>query len=110
MFKMESFSNWVGDQSQDWVLAVRPKTVTQVQAVVRAARTLGLRVRVAGSTHSWSPIFSDKGQVVVYVKQLERQDGPRIQLEKAVLYYYDKLIIFSYYSLLIIHYIYICVL
>ena len=87
MFKVESFSNWVGDQSQDWVLAVRPQTVTQVQAVVRAARTLGLRVKAAGSTHSWSPVYSDRGQVVVYIKGLQRPNGPIIQMREVAICY-----------------------
>ena len=87
MFKVESFSNWVGGQSQDWVLAVRPQTVTQVQAVVRAAKKLGLRVKAAGSTHSWSPVYSDRGQVVVYTMGLLRPNGPIIQLHEVEIYY-----------------------
>ena len=57
-----------------------PETVSEVKAVIRAAGGLGLRVRAAGSGHSWSPLFADEGHVVMYMSKLQRPDGPRLEL------------------------------
>ena len=48
--------------------------------MVRAASLIGLRVRPIGSTHSWSPLYPDDGQVALYTSHLTRHDGPRIEL------------------------------
>ena len=57
------------------ILAVKPTKVEEVQRVIKGARQLGLRVRAAGTKHSWTPLFSDEGDVVIYVRELERPDG-----------------------------------
>lgn len=64
------------------ILACWPTTVEEVQAVIRGAKFLGLKVRAAGATHTWTPLYSDKGQVVMYLGKLERSDGPRIELKQ----------------------------
>ena len=57
------------------ILAVHPSTLEDVKKLVVACRDLGLRVRPAGSTHSWGPMFSDEGQVVMYTDKLKPIDG-----------------------------------
>ena len=80
---MEKFKNWASTQNRECIIAVRPTTVEQVQAVIRGARTLGLRVRAAGEKHTWTPMFADEGDIVIYVKDLQRPNGAaRIELEQ----------------------------
>ena len=78
---MSCFSNWASTQIRNEILSVSPTTVEEVQAVVRAARQLGLRVRAAGRTHSWTPLFSDEGDIVMHVRDIKRPKGaPQIEL------------------------------
>lgn len=79
-FQVEKFSNWAATQIRECILACHPTKVEEVQAVIRGARKLGLSVRAAGRTHSWTPLFSDEGQVVMYVRDLQRPDGPQMEL------------------------------
>ena len=81
---IESFTNWGLNQKRDQVLAVRPTCLEEVQAVIRAARKHRLRVRAAGTRHSWSPVFSDEGNVVLYTRDVRNPDGHNITLDKQV--------------------------
>lgn len=63
------------------MLKVSPQSVEEVQSVIIGAKNLGLQVRAVGSGHSWSPLFPDEGNVLMYTKDIERPDGrPRIEL------------------------------
>lgn len=44
-------------------------------------------MRCSGATHSWSPLFADEGQLLVDGKDLERQNGPKIQLNKRIVHH-----------------------
>ena len=78
--QVSKFQNWASTQVRQHVLAVKPQTVEEVKAVVKAAKGLGLRVRAVGSGHSWSPLFADEGHVSMYMTGLKRPDGPRMEL------------------------------
>ena len=59
----------------DKILEVHPSTLAEVQKLIQSCRKLGLRVRAAGATHSWGPMFSDEGNVVMYTDKLTPIDG-----------------------------------
>ncbi|KAJ8306718.1 hypothetical protein KUTeg_015759 [Tegillarca granosa] len=66
----ESFKNWEGSQNRKRVLASRPETLTQLQNLIRYARDQGLRIRCAGTKHSWAPLFADENQICIYLTSL----------------------------------------
>ena len=78
--QIDRFENWAGNQKLQQILSVTPRTVSEVQAVIRASRRLGLRVRAVGSGLSWSPLFSDEDNVAMFVAKLQRPDGPQIEI------------------------------
>ena len=54
-----------------------------LQLIVRAAKELQLRVRCVGSSHSWSPLFTDNGHICMYMGDLKPEnDQPKIKLNK----------------------------
>ncbi|CAH1781335.1 unnamed protein product [Owenia fusiformis] len=63
----------------DTILAL-PETLEQLQNIVKAARTLGLKVRCIGIAGSWTPLWADKGQILMDLKNLVRHDGPRLEM------------------------------
>lgn len=112
--EFENFSKLVRAK----VFLVKPKTVEEVQKVVRTAAQFKLKVRIIklepvnssclhhpvllvitmsslihnslqirchGATHSWSPLFADEGQILIDGNKLERQEGPKIQLNKRII-------------------------
>ena len=72
--KWQSFVNTVRTQSVDRVLAATPTTLTELQATIRFARSANLSVRAVGSGLSWSPLYSDENQMVVYMKDVAYPD------------------------------------
>ena len=46
------------------------------------SKYLQLQVRCAGAKHSWSPMFPDEGNILMYNQDIQRHDGPRIELIK----------------------------
>ena len=48
-----------------------PTTVLGIRNLVRFAKADQKRVRVSGYRHSWSPIFSDNGEILVSLLDLE---------------------------------------
>lgn len=49
--------------------------------MIRAAKKLQLRIRCVGSSHSWSPLFSDEGHICMYMGGLQPDNGhPKIKL------------------------------
>ncbi len=77
---IEKFENWSETQRNNQILSVRPTQFEEVQNIVRACRQLGLRLRAAGATHSWSPMFSDEGHVLMYTNKLVPFDGDKMSL------------------------------
>ncbi len=51
-----------------------------LQAVVKACKKHCVRVRCAGRTHSWGPMYSDEGQMVMKMHNLKRHDGDQCLL------------------------------
>ena len=51
-----------------------PKTVAQIQAIVRYAREKKKRVRASGMRHSWTPVFPDDQQILISMLPLEVTD------------------------------------
>ncbi|KAJ8311429.1 hypothetical protein KUTeg_010784 [Tegillarca granosa] len=76
----ESFSNWCGNQTNTSVFAARPQNLQHIQTLVKYARDKKWRVRCAGRKHSWSPLFADEGQMLLYMDQMESDypNGERI--------------------------------
>ena len=78
--KIDDFINYGKTQIRSEILSVSPQSLSEIQAVVKGCRELAIRIRAAGATHSWSPLFSDEGQLVMFTKDLKRHDGPQIEL------------------------------
>ena len=51
-----------------------PKTIDQISRIIRHARNEGKRVRAAGMKHSWTDLFSNDGEYLVYLLPLEVTD------------------------------------
>lgn len=56
-----TWTNWVGNQSFTPRHAAAPRDEDEVAALVRAAASQGLRVRVAGARHSFTPVVQTDG-------------------------------------------------
>ncbi|CAC5357779.1 unnamed protein product [Mytilus coruscus] len=79
--QIETFENWGQTQAMQ-VISSTPTTKDQLQKLVLATSEEGLRVRCAGSGHSWAPIFSDNNQLLIYVENIKSdyKDGSRIKI------------------------------
>ncbi|EME42692.1 hypothetical protein DOTSEDRAFT_133846 [Dothistroma septosporum NZE10] len=66
------FQNW-GRTLQKNVpkLTCVPRTVTQIQKLVQFAKRNNMSVRCSGYGHSWSPIFSRSGEILISTLQLK---------------------------------------
>ena len=51
-----------------------PKTIDQVCRIIRHARKEGKRIRAAGMKHSWTDLFSNDGEYLLYLLPLEVTD------------------------------------
>ena len=87
---VEKFRNW-GMTQQMYVLSVRPKSVKEVEQVIDAMkrynktkeeRQAPLSIRCVGDGHSWSPLFPDDGNVLMYTSELVLECGKRIRLNE----------------------------
>jgi FAD/FMN-containing dehydrogenase len=58
------WTNWVGNQSFTPAWAAVPRDEEEVAALVRAAAERGSRVRVAGASHSFTPIVETDGMLL----------------------------------------------
>ncbi|XP_071128649.1 L-gulonolactone oxidase-like [Mytilus edulis] len=79
--QIETFENW-GETQAIQVISSTPTTKEEIQKLVLAASEEGLRVRCAGTGHSWAPIFADSNQLLIYVKDMKSdyKDGSRIRI------------------------------
>lgn len=57
-------------------------TLDQLKRLLKVASEEKLSVRCAGSGHSWSPIFSDRNNVLIYMENIKSdyEDGSRIRI------------------------------
>ncbi|KAK0069006.1 hypothetical protein Bpfe_001969 [Biomphalaria pfeifferi] len=74
------FHNWDKTININQLFYTKPKTIWEVRRVLFAARSLGLRVRATGAGHSRSPLYVDEGNIMMDVRDLQRHDGPFMQL------------------------------
>lgn len=77
------FINWDKTIEIDQLFYTVPTTIFQVRRIIKAAAHLGMRVRATGVGHARSPLYVDEGNILMDVRQLERHDGPRIELHQA---------------------------
>lgn len=88
---VERFQNWGMTQEMN-VLSVRPKSVKEVEQVIDAMNRYNdsrkgkneslLSIRCVGDGHSWSPLFPDDGNVLMYTSELVLEGGERIRLNE----------------------------
>ena len=85
--KWEEFRNFGNTQNKKRILAARPRTLSEIKITLEVALRWNLTVRAAGNAHSWSPLFSDEGQVVVYMGDVTYEDKcqTRITINQQVL-------------------------
>ncbi|KAH9525478.1 hypothetical protein Btru_001510 [Bulinus truncatus] len=76
------FQNWDKTIIIDQLFYTKPKTIWEVRRVLNAARSLGIRVRATGAGHSRSPMYVDEGNIMMDVRDLQRHDGPFMQLNQ----------------------------
>lgn len=83
----ETFQNW-GKTQRMSVISVKPKTVSEVEKVVKAIKDYNeeynesVSLRCVGDQHSWSPLFPDDGNVLMYISNLNLEDNKRIILNE----------------------------
>ena len=51
-----------------------PRTVDEISRIIKHAKEEGRRVRAAGMKHSWTDLFSDDGEYLMYLLPLEVTD------------------------------------
>ena len=51
-----------------------PRTVEEISRIIQHARAEGRRVRAAGMKHSWTDLFSNDGEYLMYLLPLEVTD------------------------------------
>jgi len=85
---IEKFQNWGMTQTMD-VLSVRPKSVKEVENLIIAMTKYNrlypdepLSMRCVGDAHSWSPLFPDEGNILMYTSELVMAGGKRICLNE----------------------------
>ncbi|KAK3102691.1 hypothetical protein FSP39_013180, partial [Pinctada imbricata] len=78
---IETFENWGRSQSSN-VIACYPTTKADIQNLIKAAAAEGVKIRCAGSKHSWAPVFSDDKNLLLYVEKMQSdyKDGSRIRI------------------------------
>ena len=93
IFLIEKFQNW-GETQKMSVLSVKPRSVEDVEKVVKAVsdynsegRNHRVSIRCVGDGHSWSPLFPDDGSILMYTSELVPSSGKRISLKEVCLSY-----------------------
>ncbi|KAK7087760.1 L-gulonolactone oxidase-like [Littorina saxatilis] len=76
------FVNWDRTIEIDQLFYTAPTTIWEVQHILRVASMLGMRVRATGVGHSRSPLYVDEGNIMMDVRNLQRHDGPRMELHQ----------------------------
>ncbi|ESO97354.1 hypothetical protein LOTGIDRAFT_159383 [Lottia gigantea] len=76
------YINWDRTIIIDNLFYTRPTDIWQVRKVLRAAKQLKMRVRATAVGHSRSPLYVDEGNIMMDVRDLNRHDGPRLQLNQ----------------------------
>ena len=79
--EIEKFENW-GKTQRAKVISCYPTTKDEMQQVVKAAAAENVKVRCAGSRHSWAPLFSDDHHLILNVGKMQSDypDGSKIRI------------------------------
>ena len=72
--EIEEFENWAGTYNAD-VISCSPTSKEEIQKVIEAAREERVKLRCAGSQHSWSPVFSDDRQLLLKLGKVRSDYG-----------------------------------
>ncbi|XP_028399847.1 uncharacterized protein LOC114523183 [Dendronephthya gigantea] len=86
---LETFQNW-GMTQKMTVISVKPKTVKEVEDILGAVISYNaelrngrkLSLRCVGDGHSWSPLFPDEGNILMYTSNLVLKSHQRIRLNQ----------------------------
>ena len=70
VFRDEPFQNWGQTVQNVPQYTCVPRTAHGVQNIVKYAKTHDMNVRASGYRHSWAPIFSQNGQILVSMLDL----------------------------------------
>ncbi|CAH1774395.1 unnamed protein product [Owenia fusiformis] len=65
------------------IFQVDVQNLEEIRNVLKAARTLGLRVRAVGGGYNPIALCPDRGQIQLRLHDLKRFDGPRLELHEA---------------------------
>ncbi|XP_013379361.1 L-galactono-1,4-lactone dehydrogenase, mitochondrial isoform X2 [Lingula anatina] len=79
--EVKSFENWAESLKEDVVFTASPKSVREIQRIVFAALLCRKNVRVVGSTHSWSSLFTDSEQIQINLGNMTLEGGKRVILQ-----------------------------
>jgi hypothetical protein len=81
--KRITFQNWGRTVTVGNVLAFYPNTITQIQKIIKLAAAAGMKVRFCGSTHSWSHLYADSGQILIDPQHLgPKEEKVRLNADK----------------------------
>lgn len=85
--EIEHFENWAGTYSAD-VISCSPISKEEMQKVIAAANEEGVKLRCTGSSHSWSPVFSDDHQLLMRLGKVRNDygHGAKIRISNVRLY------------------------
>lgn len=69
---IQKFTNW-GETQSIPVIASSPTSLEELRRLIKAASDEKLRVRCAGTGHSWAPIFSDRNNLLIYMENIRSE-------------------------------------
>lgn len=72
--EIEHFENWAGTYSAD-VISCSPISKEDIQKVIAAANEEGVKLRCAGTSHSWAPVFSDDHHILMRLGKVRSDYG-----------------------------------
>ncbi|XP_065846489.1 uncharacterized protein [Oscarella lobularis] len=70
--------NWARNIKIDNVLCFYPTTIDDVRNIIKWSAAAGLSVRTCGSTHSWTMLYPDSGQVLIDPRHLQPEKGEKL--------------------------------
>ena len=79
---IRQFVNWDKTIIIDNLFYVKPTTIWEVKRVIKAASMAGIHVRATGAGYTRSPLYPDEGQISMDIRDLQRHDGPRMEMHK----------------------------
>ncbi|XP_061185513.1 uncharacterized protein LOC133193568 [Saccostrea echinata] len=80
--EIERFENWAETIISN-VISCWPTSKEEIQTVIAASKEEGLKIRCAGSRHSWAPVFSDERQMLLNLGKLRSDYGHGVKIRIA---------------------------